>query len=334
MRVGLTYDLKEAVKMERSAPEDALEEYDYPATVEYIAKAFAAQGHTVVRLGGGREFLANILRESVDIVFNIAEGRGTYRSREAQVPSVLEMLDIPYSGSDPLCLAISLDKALTKEMAGRVGVATPRWSVLKDTGEIPAVKWDEFHFPVILKPAFEGSSKGIRNSSLVPVPQDLHEAVGNLLSLYHQPVMVEEFIDGDEVTVGMLGNAPPGVLGIMRILPRKKEKNFIYSVEVKRDWRALVEYECPAQLPAGVIETLKIFSLKAFEVLGCRDFARIDFRVGRDGLPYFIEINPLPGLGDYSDLVIMAIKLGWTQEGLIQAILNAARERYPVCAQK
>jgi D-alanine-D-alanine ligase len=126
MRVGLTYDLKEAVKPDRAAPEDALEEYDYPATVEYIASAIAKKGHTVVRLGGGREFLSSILHETVDIVFNISEGRGTYRSREAQVPSVLEMLGIPYSGSDPLTLAISLDKALTKQLVSQAGVTTPR----------------------------------------------------------------------------------------------------------------------------------------------------------------------------------------------------------------
>lgn len=334
MRVGLTYDLKESVQIDQTAPEDALEEYDYPATVEYIAKALESQGHRVVRLGGGREFLAGVLREKVDVVFNISEGRGTYRSREAQVPSVLEMLNIPYSGSDPLCLAICLEKSLTKEIVARAGVSTPRWFVLKDVKSLSTIKWEGFNFPAILKPAYEGSSKGIRNTSLASSLAQIKQIANKLWNCYRQPVMVEEFIQGDEVTVGMLGNFPPKVLGIMRILPRKQEKNFIYSVEVKRDWKALVDYECPAQLPLKVLEDVRVSSLKAFEVLGCRDFARIDFRIGADGVPYFIEINPLPGLGDYSDLVIMALKLGWTHEALIQAILGAALERYPLCVRR
>lgn len=334
MRVGLAYDLKEAVQIDRSAPEDALEEYDYPATVDYITKALEGQGHGVVKLGGGREFLSAILREKVDIVFNISEGRGTFRSREAQVPSVLEMLNIPYVGSDPLCLAICLEKALTKEIVARAGVKTPQWHILKDISSLSGIDWAGFNFPAILKPAYEGSSKGIRNTSLVSSPDQMSQAVNKLLSFYRQPVMVEEFIEGDEVTVGMLGNFPPRVLGIMRIIPKKNQKNFVYSLEVKRDWKALVEYECPARLPAKVLEEIRVSSLKAFEVLACRDFSRVDFRISPEGVPYFIEINPLPGLGDYSDLIIMALKLGWTHEGLIQAILGAALERYPVCTNR
>lgn len=149
---------------------------------------------------------------------------------------------------------------------------------------------------------------------------------------YRQPVMVEEFVDGDEVTVGIVGNAPPKLVGMMSILPKKKNKHFVYSVEVKRDYVNLVDYESPPRLPAEMLARLEADSLKAFQVLGCRDFARIDFRIGGDGRPYFIEINPLPGLGTYSDLVIMAIKMGWTHEGLIGAVLDAALERYARCA--
>lgn len=148
---------------------------------------------------------------------------------------------------------------------------------------------------------------------------------------YRQPVMVEEFIDGDEITVGMVGNFPPGVLGIMRILPKLKNDHFIYSLEVKRDYENLVDYECPAQFGEEVLGRIRQDSLKVFEVLGCRDFARLDFRVNPEGIPYFIEINPLPGLGTYSDLVIMAVKLGWTHEKLINTVLDAAVARYAQC---
>ena len=152
-----------------------------------------------------------------------------------------------------------------------------------------------------------------------------------MLEIYRQPVMVEQFIDGDEVTVGLLGNYPAKVLGMMRILPRKQSNRFVYTVEVKRDWKNLVDYECPAQLKETTLEQINAYSLKTFELLGCRDFSRIDFRVSADGIPYMLEINPLPGLGDYSDLIIMAVKLGWKHEELIASVFNAALERYPLC---
>ncbi len=120
----------------------------------------------------------------------------------------------------------------------------------------------------------------------------------------------------------------------MRVVPRQKPEHFIYSIEVKRDWQQLVDYECPAQLRDDVLAQLTMASIKTFNVLSCRDVARLDFRVSRSGVLYFIEINPLPGLGDYSDLIIMAIKMGWSHEGLVRAILNAALERYPRCARK
>jgi D-alanine-D-alanine ligase len=334
MRIGLSYDLKEVIPLGQAHAEDALEEYDSAETVKLITTALEAGGHSVVRLGGGREFLTNILQENVDIVFNIAEGRGNYRSREAQVPSVLEMLGIPYSGSDPQCLAICLDKPLTKRVVAAVGVCTPKWQVITNSREPWEISWDGFPFPAIIKPAHEGSSKGIRLGSLVEGPKQIAEVVGRLLEWYQQPVMVEEFITGDEVTAGIIGNSPPKVLGLMRILPRIREAPFVYSLEVKRDWKALVDYECPVQLEEKVLERVKTSALRAFEVLGCRDFARLDFRVSPDGVPYFLEINPLPGLGDYSDLVIMAIKLGWSYEALIGAVLSAALERYPQCVRK
>lgn len=145
--------------------------------------------------------------------------------------------------------------------------------------------------------------------------------------------MVEEFIDGEEVTVGIVGNTRPVVLGMMRVVPKQRVEHFVYSLEVKRDYVNLVDYECPARLPGDTLHRIQDFSLKAFKTLGCRDFSRVDFRISRDGVPYFIEINPLPGLGSYSDLVIMALKLGWTYEALIGAVLDAAIERYPQCVR-
>jgi D-alanine-D-alanine ligase len=331
MRIGLAYDLKSAVPLDAAAPEDALEEYDSRETVEIIAAALAAAGHSVVMLGGGGEFLDNIRREPVDIVFNIAEGRGNSRSRESQVPAILEMLGIPYTGSDSRCLTVCLDKPLAKKLVVAEGVTTPQWQVVSDDEELEKIGWEQFTFPAIVKPAYEGSSKGIRLSSVVENTGSLRAEVSRLLATYKQPVMVEEFIIGEEVTVGIIGNGPPRLVGIMHILPRKREGHFIYSLEVKRDYLNLVDYECPPKLADEIKERIALASLKVFRVLGCRDFARLDFRVGPDGVPYFLEINPLPGLGSYSDLVIMARKLGWMHQGLIQAVFEAALKRYSPC---
>ncbi|MBN2187062.1 MAG: D-alanine--D-alanine ligase [Dehalococcoidia bacterium] len=333
MNIGLSYDLKESIHLAQGHPEDALEEYDSPETVTALATTIEAQGHSVIRLGGGEEFLSTITRHRVDLVFNIAEGLGNYRSREAQVPAILEMLDIPYSGSDPQCLAICLDKPLTKKLVASEGVSTPDWRVITDRREIRQISSCDFPFPAIVKPAYEGSSKGIRLTSVVEDAKQAIEVIESLLEKYQQPAMVEEIILGDEVTVGIIDNSPPKTLGMMRILPKQRDSYFIYNLEVKRNYLDLVEYECPAHLEDKILQCIKVSSLKAFEALGCRDFARLDFRISTAGVPYFLEINPLPGLGTHSDLVIMAKKMGWRHRQLISAVLNAALERYPQCAR-
>jgi len=333
MRIGLSYDLKEMIAIKQASCDDAFEEYDSWETVELIATALEAGGHRVTMLGGGKEFLDKILHDKVDFVFNIAEGRGTYRSREAQVPSILEMLDIPYSGSDPQCLAICLDKPLTKKLVVSQGVSTANWRVINDRQELHQIDRFDFHFPAIIKPAHEGSSKGIRLTSVVEDAKQAIEAIESLLEKYRQPAMMEEIIPGDEVTVGIIGNSPPKILGMMRIIPKQRDGYFIYNLDVKRNYLELVEYECPAGLEEKVLQRIQVSSLRAFRALGCRDFARLDFRISTAGVPYFLEINPLPGLGAHSDLVIMARKVGWSHQQLINAVLNAACERYPQCVR-
>ncbi len=331
MRIGLSYDLKETIALQQTSCDDICEEYDSLETVELIATSLEAEGHIVTMLAGGREFLGRILQDKVDFVFNIAEGRGTYRSREAQVPSILEMLNIPYSGSDPQCLAISLDKHLTKKLVASEGVSTPTWRVINNRQELRQTDYSRFPFPAIVKPAYEGSSKGIRLTSLVEDARQANEVIECLLDKYHQPAMMERVILGDEVTVGIIGNSPPRVLGVMRILPKQKNDYFLYTLEVKRNYLELVDYECPAGLDEKVLQRIQTASLKAYQALGCRDFARVDFRISAGGVPYFLEINPLPGLGNHSDLVIMAQKLGRNHRQLTSAVLNTALERYPQC---
>jgi D-alanine-D-alanine ligase len=353
MIIGLSYDLKTEIAPRLDAPagkaagayslsqniekntgcpgqlEDALEEYDSIETVEALQAAIEAAGHQVARLGGGKEFLNHVIKEKVDFVFNISEGLGSYRSREAQVPSVLEMLDIPYSGSDPQCLAVCLDKHLTKKIISREGIPTPEWYVI-DSRNLPSVEWTRLPYPAFVKPVWEGSSKGIRLKSLVRSPAQMQSMVSGLWQSYHQPVLIEEFISGEEVTVGMVGNHPPEIIGVMKVIPRKNDPDFVYSLEVKRDYENLVEYECPAQLAPETLALISEYSLKAFEVLECRDFARVDYRISRDGIPYFLEINPLAGLNPRSsDLIIMAKLIGISYNKLINSILRSALERQP-----
>ena len=287
-------------------------------------------GHDVVLLGDGRGCLRQLLDQPPDFVFNFAEGEGVSRSREARMPAVLEMLGIPYTGSDPLTMAVTLDKDIAKRLVASARIAVPRALVIhaSDVEWKIDIPFSRLPFPVIVKPAWEGSSKGIRQKCLVNSPGDLPEVIDWLRGEQRQPLLVEEYIEGDEVTVGILGNDQPEVLGIMRVFPVAPVERFIYSLEVKRDFRRQVRYECPPPLPSSVIDAVREAALTVFRTLGCRDVARVDFRV-RDGIPYFLEVNPLSGLHPQdSDLVIMANLVGWSYARLVAAILQAGLNRH------
>jgi D-alanine-D-alanine ligase len=342
LRIGVTYNVRSAgdapaapAPQKRPAArfalpgDDQLEEFDAPETIQAMADAIAALGHEVELLGEGEPLLRRLLDgERPDLVWNIAEGSGAGRSREARVPAVLEMLGIPYTGSDPLTLAVALDKVCAKRLVAAAGVATPSWVTFEGDHQSIADDLSNLTFPVFAKPALEGSSKGILTASLFDDPAELRAALDELYEAYRQPILVEEFIDGDELTVGLVGNGPPEVLGIMRVLPKTNvDQPFIYSLEVKRDWRARARYECPAQLAPADTEAVRRSALLAWDALGCRDVARIDFRL-RDGVPYFLEANPLPGLSPISgDLVLLTGYVGISYADLIARILNATLAR-------
>jgi D-alanine-D-alanine ligase len=274
----------------------------------------------------------------------MAEGTGIGRSREARVPALLEMLGIPHTGSDPLTLAVALDKTMAKTIVAAAGVAVPKGMVIESSrpkSKHQGVRSDVVELgpwtsdlgpgpagPLIAKPVAEGSSKGVLDKCLIDDRDKLPGVVAELLAAYEQSVLVEEFIDGDELTVGVVGNAPPRVIGVMRIVPLMGKPHFVYSLEVKRDWVSRVRYECPAEVSAADLAAVEQAALSTYKALGCRDVARIDFRLRR-GVPYFIEANPLPGLSPKSsDIVILARAMGIEHAELLRHIIAAAMERY------
>jgi D-alanine-D-alanine ligase len=326
--IAIAFDLKESVAalVPNGSPDDALEEYDSLDTVQAIANALEAVGHRTRLVGGGRDFVRSMLDSPADLVFNIAEGWGT-RSREAHVPSFLEMLGVPFTHSDPLTLALSLDKGLAKRVVSSHGVATPRFAVVSHVRQLAKL---DLRFPVVAKPVAEGSSMGIRDGAIFDSLESLTAALPELRRAYRQAVLLEEFCSGPEFTVGIVGTGPDAeVIGVMEIAPRDQSlETFLYSLDVKRNWRERVVYHAPPKRDAKLVRDIGKLALGAYRALECRDVGRVDVRLGADGKPYFLEVNPLPGLNPVSgDLVLLAAGHDISYPALIQRIVNGARKR-------
>ena len=325
LRVGFTFNVKR-VKPNIDGTRDDEAEYDSPATLQAIREAIAAAGHEVIDLEATQDLPSVLQATPVDVVFNMAEGiKG--RNREAQVPALLELLDIPYSGSDPAALSIALDKALAKRIVRQHGILTPNFTILQ-TGKERLPK--ELRFPLIVKPIAEGSSKGIHGSSVVDNEEELREAARQMIAKYDQPALVEDYIAGREFTVGMLGERRPKVLPPMEVVFLDNvEKHPVYSFEMKQDWSKKIRYDVPAKLEVPQQKALEKAARDSFIALGCRDVARVDFRMDAQGRCYFLECNPLPGLAPgWSDLVLIAKAAGIEYNTLISEILSGAIRRY------
>ncbi len=320
MRVGFVYNVR-AGKGHAGSDEDA--EFDDPATIVAIRDAIAAHGHEVVGLEADATLPATLVAANVDVVFNIAEGQGS-RSRESQVPALLELLGIRYTGSDAVALGVTLDKSLAKAVVRAAGVATPLWTVMA-SGDEPLPEL--FRLPAIVKPLHEGSSKGIEADSLVADERRLRERARDVIGRYGQPVLCEEYVAGREITVGLLGS-PVRVLPPMEVVFLNDEVLPLYSFDVKKRFEELVRYEVPAKLTDAELAALERDSLAAFAAFGCRDVARLDFRLALDGTPTFLECNPLPGLAPgVGDLTFIAEAAGVSFEDLIGEILDCALQR-------
>lgn len=270
-----------------------------------------------------------------DIVFNVAEGSYGI-SREAQIPAMLDMLQIPYTGSDPLTLATCLDKARTKEILSYHNIPTAKFFFAEKVDDLK-----NFHLklPVIIKPVAEGSSKGIFNASFVNNINDLEDRLQSYLELYNQPFLIEEYLPGREFTVALLGNnSETEVLPIVEINFSELPDGLIpiYSYEAK--WivdtreNPLDIFSCPAPIDKNLEEKIRQIALKTYKILRCKDWSRIDMRLDDKGEPNIIEINPLPGIlpnpADNSCYPKAARAAGLSYDEMINKVLLTAAKRY------
>lgn len=327
LTIGLCYNLRSHYPRQPGEPEDAPADCEEEATVEAIEAALKQVCQQVIRFPYGHNLLDDLRRQPVDIVFNIAEGwRG--RNRESHVPCLLEMLGIPYTGSDALTLGITMDKALCKRLAAAAGVPTAPFLEVESLEQLKGLP---FLLPAFVKPNWEGNSKGIRYSSVVEDERSLSERVAWCLESYQQPVLVERLLSGREFTVGILGNDNPRVFPVGEVIFFHSTKEEALAAGEPARFKPGRELEAPARIPPSLAQELQQMALTVYRALRCQDVARVDFRCDREGNPHFLEINALPGLNpEYSMLPLVAKAGGMEYDELVQGILFCALERLGV----
>lgn len=319
MRVGLTYDLRDEY-LALGFGEEETAEFDSPATIDAIEAALRRRGLDTVRIGNVRTLVNRLAGgERWDLVFNIAEGlKGV--SREAQVPALLEAFDIPYTFSDPLTMTLTLDKAMAKRVARDHGIPTAPFLVIEHPHQsLPR----DSEFPLFVKPLAEGTGKGVTSASLVRSPAEFSLAVRSLLKDHRQAVLVEHYLPGREFTVGVVGSgASAQALGVMEIVFGDKCESGGYTYENKEHYEDRVRYRLVDDAEARMARRSAI---SAWRALRCRDGGRVDLRSDANGVPNFLEVNPLAGLHPVrSDLVILARLAGIDYDQLINRIVDAA----------
>jgi D-alanine-D-alanine ligase len=340
MRVGLTYNVKREVSPGEGSdhlPPDFYAEWDDRETIEAIQNALV-QEHEVIPIEADDNAFKTLQEKKPNIVFNVAEGmRGV--SREAQIPAMLEFLRIPYTGSEPLTLSLCLDKVRCKEILSYHHLPTPRFKVLTSVNGNGNARF--LRYPLLVKPSHEGSSKGIYNNSLVYDSKELYSRVKTIFKDYHQPALVEEFLEGKEFTIALLGNGKEiRTLPIIELdfdqLP--PNANQIYSYEAKWIWdtvdNPLKIFKCPAGIDEELESLIRTTAIKAYRIMRCRDWCRIDIRLDSYGIPYILELNPLPGIlprpENNSCFPKAARAAGMDYNQLILEVLHIACKRYGI----
>ena len=326
MKVGLTYDLRSDYLKEGFSEEETAE-FDKESTVIAIEQALQRLGYETDRIGHFKALIGRIYNGNRwNIVFNICEGLHGI-GREAQVPALLDAYNIPYTFSDPLVLALTLHKGMTKHIMRDSGIPTPDFVVVESEKDLNNV---HLPYPLFIKPNSEGSGKGIGYNSKVHNPDELRTTCITQWEAIAQPLLIETFLPGREFTTGILGTGEQSFpVGSMEVVFNSSAKEKIYSYDIKTNYEQHVTYALPEKEIADKCSEL---SLKAWKALGCRDAGRIDIRVDRNGIPNFIEVNPLAGLNDItSDLPILARMNGFTYDFIIKTIMDSAIKRIQPC---
>jgi D-alanine-D-alanine ligase len=331
-KIAVVFNLKK--EPGPNMPEDFYAEFDNLSVPTAIKEAIERKGFQAEMIEANEAFYEKIRFGNYDFVFNIAEGLNG-GSRESQVPAILDMLNIPYTGSGVFTQALTLDKRRTKEILQFYGIPTPKFQLFTSYNQ----KLNpELRFPLFVKPNGEGSSKGIRNDSLVFDEDGLRKMIKFVLSNYNQSALVEEYLEGREFTVALLGNNPPRVMPIVEVtfdyLPEHIPK--FDSYEVKWVWDSpsnpVDPVICPANIPKELEKMIRATALNAFKVLGCVDLARIDMRLDKNGTPNVLEINALPGLMpdplENSRFPKACFTAGMRYDEIINTILIEAMKRY------
>ncbi len=356
LKIAVLANLKRNAPKYEGMPADRWDDLDSDITVDSIVAALEAGGHTAAYLEGNLSLIEELPKFKPDLCFNICEGHWG-DSRESHIPSLLEMLRIPYTGSGVLTLALTLDKPMTKRVLAFHDLPTPPFQVFERPDEPldgDGRSVGDMRFPMFVKPSREGTGMGVSGQSIVQNEAELRQQLAEQLARYNQPILVERFIRGREVTVGVLGNlaapvaqrvpedeAAERVVKGLRFLPPlevdfqqyPETEGGVYTNRMKTEWAHDFRYLCPAPLDPHVVQQLNLLTAEVFRVTGCRDVARVDFRLDADDTqnahkPYILEVNPLPGLyPGLSDLVLEADAEGTDYNALINAIVDAARER-------
>ena len=327
MRIGITYDLRSDYLAMGMSPEDSAE-FDAEITIAAICEALVGLGHTPVRIGHVRALAEHLAAgERWDAAFNICEGLKGY-AREAQVPALLEAYGIPAVFSDPLTLAVALDKSWAKRIVRDQGVPTAAFALVERTADVANIN---LPFPLFLKPVAEGSGKGVSERSRANNAAELRAAAQDLLARFHQPVLVEAYLPGREFTVGITGTGPDAaVLGVMEIRTNSGDA-LNYSFDTKENWEDRVTLHMVDDVEARQAGDV---ALAAWRALRCRDGGRIDVRSDAHGQPQFLEVNPLAGLNpEHSDLCFIARFAGLSYQDLIGKIMASFLVRHPELAR-
>ncbi|HUR32347.1 MAG TPA: hypothetical protein VM032_01035 [Vicinamibacterales bacterium] len=320
--VGLTYDLRDDYRRLGYSEEETAE-FDSVDTVDAIDAALTAAGCRTDRIGSVRQLTRRLADGSRwDLVFNIAEGLRGF-GREAQVPALLDAWDIPYTFSDPLVLALTLHKGMAKRVARDLALPTPDFRVVDTLDDLADF---DLAFPVFVKPIALGTSIGIGAASVVEDRHQLLQRCRDLLDRFHQPVLVETYLPGREMTVGVLGTgAQAEALGAMEVLLQPGAEQGVYSYANKAHYHGRVEY---ALATGAVAAEACDLALRVWRGLGCRDAGRVDLRCDAAGRVQFLEVNPLAGLHPVdADLVVLCGLIGLSYQELIERILASACSR-------